>query len=114
MASQRILDFGDNSIFIDADPGEPSSNSIWLRIGRIETDESQQARLTATQARTLAYALLVHAEGLEDREKQRSAAPVEAEDRISSVPFERAAVARHLSMMAEFPFSRRRYRSHEG
>src|SRR5581483_3601349 len=93
LSSQRILDFGEHSIYIDADPGESSSNSVWLRIGRIESEQSQQARLTASQARSLAYALLVHAEDLEDRQKRRGdAAPgavvMNPQDDISMAPFE--------------------------
>jgi hypothetical protein len=119
LSSQRILDFGDHSIYIDADPGETSSNSVWLRIGRIESEQSQQARLTASQARSLAYALLVHAEDLEDRQKRREvavdAAAINPQDDISVAPFERGAVARRFATLSEFPISRvRRYRSHEG
>ena len=119
-SSQRILDFGDRSVYIDADPGESSSNSIWLRIGRIESDQSQQARLTASQAQSLAYALLIHAEDLQDRQKRRrivspDVATMDPHDDISMAPFERGPIARRFATLSEFPISRvRRYRSHEG
>ena len=45
-SSQRVLNFGENSIFIDADSDESSSNSFWLRIGRIERNDTRHVRLT--------------------------------------------------------------------
>ena len=69
--SQRILDFGENSVFIEADPDESFNNSFWLRIGPIEQAENRLVRLTTSQARTLGWALLVHADGLDDRQKER-------------------------------------------
>ena len=70
--TQRILDFGDNSVFIEADPEERISSSFWLRIGRTEQAQGRPLRLTVPQARILGWALLVHADGVDERQKERS------------------------------------------
>ena len=67
--SQNILDMGDNSVFIDADMAESTSKSLWLRIGQMSKNDARLVRLNARQARTLGFALLIHADALDDRLK---------------------------------------------
>ena len=65
--AQPILEFGDNSVFIDLDPDEASTHSFWLRVGHVQQADCRVVRLTPKQAKALAYALLVHGNALISR-----------------------------------------------
>ncbi len=65
--SQHVLDLGDNSVFIDSDVDELKSESLWLRVGQLAMSDSRIVRLTPKQARTLGFALMIHADLLEER-----------------------------------------------
>jgi hypothetical protein len=76
--SQHVLDLGDNSVFIDADTEELMSESLWLRIGQLATSDTRLVRLSPKQARTLGFALMIHADLLEER--LNAAKPVSGQD----------------------------------
>ena len=65
--SQHVLDLGDNSVFIDADTEELMSESLWLRVGLLAMSDTRLVRLNPKQARTLGFALMIHADLLEER-----------------------------------------------
>ena len=65
--SQHVLDLGDNSVFIDADTDELMSESLWLRVGLLAMSDTRLVRLNPKQARTLGFALMIHADLLEER-----------------------------------------------